>query len=155
MLKIFRLHISRQVIPTAKQKTEKYLVEPPKTKSSVRTILLPPYMVELLAVRKKQKTCDWIFPSPTNAGEPLNPGSIPSLFHRILKRAGCKHLRFHDLRHTFATHLLNHGADMREIQELMGHASLQATQVYTHNSIAQLQKAYSEAHPREGSPRDE
>lgn len=55
----------------------------------------------------------------------------------------------HVLRHTFATHLLNDGADIREIQELMGHSSLNATQVYTHNDIASLQRAYTVAHPRE------
>lgn len=54
----------------------------------------------------------------------------------------------HILRHTFATHMLNHGADINSVKELLGHANLSATQVYTHNTIDKLKKAHKQAHPR-------
>ncbi len=54
----------------------------------------------------------------------------------------------HVLRHTFATHMLNHGADINSIKEILGHANLSATQVYTHNTIEKLKKVYKQAHPR-------
>ena len=54
----------------------------------------------------------------------------------------------HVLRHSYATHLLNNGADLTAIKDLMGHTSLAATQVYTHNSMEKLKKIYEQAHPK-------
>ena len=86
----------------------------------------------------------------THKGKRISRSVVYRTVQEELGRAGVQGKKSpHVLRHTFATHLLNGGADMREIQELLGHASLQATQVYTHNSIARLREIYAKAHPRE------
>jgi len=73
---------------------------------------------------------------------------INKYFSEVSSKAKCSP---HVLRHSFATHLLNGGADLNAVKELLGHTSLAATQVYTHNSIAELKKVYAKAHPRNKS----
>ena len=60
----------------------------------------------------------------------------------------------HTLRHSFATHLLNEGADLNSVKELLGHSSLASTQVYTHSSLDQIKKVYNKAHPRSDKNQD-
>lgn len=70
---------------------------------------------------------------------------INKYFRQASSKAKCSP---HVLRHSFATHLLNQGADLNAVKDLLGHTSLAATQVYTHNSIAELKKVYAKSHPR-------
>lgn len=82
-------------------------------------------------------------------GGRLTARSIERLVSKYLKRCGIqKTVTPHVLRHTFATHLLNAGADMRGIQELLGHASLSTTQKYTHVSVNKMMDVYDQAHPK-------
>lgn len=85
----------------------------------------------------------------TKKGDPL----YPVLVNRILKKylhglTSVKQKSAHVFRHSFATHLLDEGAELNAIKELLGHSSLAATQVYTHNSIEKLKKVYQQAHPK-------
>lgn len=85
----------------------------------------------------------------TNKGEECYPAFV----HRTVKRylsyiTTLEKKSPHVLRHTYATHLLNNGADLNSIKELLGHSSLAATQVYTHNSIEKLKKIFEQAHPK-------
>ena len=85
----------------------------------------------------------------TEKGQPLYPRAIQRLVKKALDGVTTLDKKSpHLLRHTFATHLLNRGADINAIKELLGHANLSATQVYTHNSIEKLKNIYKKAHPK-------
>jgi integrase/recombinase XerC len=85
----------------------------------------------------------------TSKNNKLSPKSVYKIVRRYLDMITTIDKRSpHIIRHTFATHLLNHGADINAIKEILGHSSLAATQIYTHNSIEKLKSIYQQAHPR-------
>ncbi|MET3682125.1 integrase/recombinase XerC [Alkalibacillus flavidus] len=96
---------------------------------------------------KSDHECDDVFLN--HRGAPLTDEGVRYILNDVMKRAALtSSIHPHKLRHTFATHLLNQGADMRSVQELLGHESLSSTQIYTHVTKDYLQNIYNNAHPR-------
>ncbi len=108
------------------------------------------------ALRETMQYAQTLFPSQRNPplfrnkhGGPLTARSMERLMKKALLDAGIStSYSPHALRHSFATHMLDAGADMRCVQELLGHASLSTTQIYTHVSVERLRQVYAQAHPR-------
>lgn len=96
---------------------------------------------------KYHKSHDYVFVN--HHGESITPTGIEYVLNQVIKKSSLdSSIHPHMLRHTFATHLLNNGADMRTVQELLGHANLSTTQIYAHVTKESLQKNYRSFHPR-------
>ena len=114
----------------------------PKTKSSIRTVVLPPSLVEVLKKYMETVNSRWMFPSPQNPDVPRYPTSVGDILSILLKRAGCKHVRFHDLRHTFASILINQDVPLLNVSTFLGHSDLSTTaNIYAHLDKSKKQES--------------
>lgn len=111
----------------------KIIIGEPKTEKGNRIILLPPSTAKMLAERKKEIKSEWIFPNFFDYNKPILPSTAYQKLKSILKKAGLPNIRFHDLRHTFATHALTNGVDARTLSGILGHTNASFTlDTYTH-----------------------
>jgi len=102
-----------------------------------------------IQIRNQSFECRESFLLLTDKGKPMYPKLVYNVVNRVLVSMATSTKKSpHILRHTFATHMANNGAELNTIKELLGHASLAATQVYTHNSIEKLKDVYSRSHPK-------
>ena len=124
------LKIKRSV---GRTKSGAMLIGKTKTETGSREILLPPSTSELLEKRKLNSVSEWIFPNFRNAEKPINPQNAYQQLKTLLKKAGLPPIRFHDLRHTFATHAIAGGVDAKTLSGILGHSNASFTlDTYTH-----------------------
>ena len=113
-----------------------------KTEKGTRTIQLPPSTVEILKARKKKSYSEWIFHNPTVPELPLSPETAYRRMKTLLRYAELPPIRFHDLRHTFATHALTSGVDAKTLSGILGHTNASFTlDTYTHMTTEMQKKA--------------
>ena len=118
-----------------KEKGGRLVAGDTKTYAGTRKILLPSTTAERLAERKKHSYSQWIFPNPLRPEAPLDPGAAYRQLKKILQETGLPELRFHDLRHTFATHALASGVDAKTLSGILGHTKASFTlDTYTHTT---------------------
>ena len=130
------IHVKRQVARVNGVVKE----VPLKTKNSYRNISISKDAVDMLKEMEKRKTCEYVFPSPN--GGPISPDSVLNMLHRVLDRAGLPSIRFHDLRHTFATLALQNGVDIKTVSGMLGHFSAGFTlDTYAHVTTAARKEA--------------
>ena len=133
------LQVTKQVYRT---KEDGLLISQPKTKSSIRTVSLPPPLLNILKEYREGVNSRWMFPSPVKEDSPLDPAYIRTRLHFILEHAQCKQIRFHDLRHTFATLALQNGVDVKTVSGMLGHFSAGFTlDTYAHVTTASQRQA--------------
>ena len=105
------------------------------------------YLHDARPLLLRDRTSPYFFVS--TRGNQMGTDAMRKMFKQTVRAAGVdESLSPHDMRHTFATDLLDGGADLRSVQEMLGHASLSTTQIYTHLSPARLKQVHEQAHPR-------
>ena len=133
-------HQKRQIKVLGKRNKERII---PLTTELINSI------DKYLILRNQQKIIDISYLLITDSGKKINSSMVYRKVNKLLNGVTTLNKKSpHVLRHTFATHMLNNGADLNVIKELLGHASLSATEVYTHNSIDELKQIFNTSHPR-------
>lgn len=135
------LHVRRTL---HKEKGKPYTTGDTKTYAGTRKIVLPPSTARVLRERKKAALTEWIFPNPFHPEQPTAPSTAYNRLKALLKEAELPNIRFHDIRHTFATHALSSGVDAKTLAGILGHTKASFTlDTYTHTT-GDMQKRAAE-----------